>query len=481
MNPLNPAPRAKRRLNSLLGLAFDGQTVRGAVVQRTAGGVEISKPFTSSLTIDLLGGDAELASRELLNLLEAGEIRERRCSVALPLKWVLAARSQIPELPDADAASMLQIEAESAFPCDVDTLQIAASKGTPKGGEQSVMLVAVPLSHVEKLGAVLKAAGLTPVSYSLGVAAMQPPGATGELTIAAGDDRVDLQVTAAGGIVALRALDGVTETEDSAPVLQSDRVAREARITLAQLPPALSDSVKQIFVYGAPAKAARLVDELRARFEPSGATIRWVRTCGEMSNPSALPAGSIPSPETCLAARILESGRSGLELLPPRISPLQRFVAKYSNSGLKTAGLAAAAAALLVGLLFSFQQWQLSHWRSEWSKIAAKSQDLEELSALRKKFRPWHDRSFACLSILKELTKTFPEDGSVTARTLEIRELDMVTCSGTARDNASLLSTMERLRADPRVSDLTYEQIRGKTPAQFTFNLRWIPGGRSEN
>ena len=46
--------------------------------------------------------------------------------------------------------------------------------------------------------------------------------------------------------------------------------------------------------------------------------------------------------------------------------------------------------------------------------------------------------SFQSLSILRQLTLAFPEDGEVTAKTIEIHDGSTVSCSGTARDNAGV-------------------------------------------
>jgi hypothetical protein len=53
-------------------------------------------------------------------------------------------------------------------------------------------------------------------------------------------------------------------------------------------------------------------------------------------------------------------------------------------------------------------------------------------------------------------------------------------CTGTARDNQSLLKTLERLRAAGGVSDLKVVQIRGKSPMQFTFDFHWGEGSKVE-
>ena len=66
-----------------------------------------------------------------------------------------------------------------------------------------------------------------------------------------------------------------------------------------------------------------------------------------------------------------------------------------------------------------------------------------------RQYRPWYDNSVRGLTILKSLTEKFPEDGSVTAKTVEIQDLNTVTCTGIARDCQALLKTVERLRTRP--------------------------------
>jgi len=75
----------------------------------------------------------------------------------------------------------------------------------------------------------------------------------------------------------------------------------------------------------------------------------------------------------------------------------------------------------------------------------------------------------------------FPDDGVVSAKTVEIHDMNTVTCSGVARDNAALLKTLSQLRAASCVSDLKVDQIRGKSPIQFTFDFQWNEGGQHED
>jgi len=107
--------------------------------------------------------------------------------------------------------------------------------------------------------------------------------------------------------------------------------------------------------------------------------------------------------------------------------------------------------------------------------------ELEDLQQQIRRFRPWFDESFRSLSILRKVTEAFPEDGVVSAKTFEIREMNSVTCSGIARDDAAFLRLHDQLRAMKEIADLKVDQVKGKTPLQFTFNFRWEPGGINEH
>jgi hypothetical protein len=144
--------------------------------------------------------------------------------------------------------------------------------------------------------------------------------------------------------------------------------------------------------------------------------------------------------------------------------------------------LAAAAVALLAGGVFFFQQCQLWRVESQWAKLQPTVKQLEGVQDQIRLYRPWYDESVRGLTILKRLTENFPEDGSVTAKTVEIRDLNAVTCTGIARNYQALLKTVERLRGVRQFSEVNMGPTRGQPPAlQFTFNFQWSEGGKSAN
>ena len=61
----------------------------------------------------------------------------------------------------------------------------------------------------------------------------------------------------------------------------------------------------------------------------------------------------------------------------------------------------------------------------------------------------------------------------MTAKSIEIRDRTGVTCTGTARDRPSLYRVLDRLGETPEVAAVDVDQIRGRSPVQFTFKFQW--------
>jgi Tfp pilus assembly protein PilN len=492
--------KRRKKLTTILGLALDGSRLEGVVLKRTNGSLQKLQSFSATLALDPLTAAPELVGREIRNHLDAAGVRERNCVLGLPLKWLLTAQTELPAaLSDADAASLLQLELEKGFHADAETLQTAGSRCALADGRQFVLLAGVPNAHLGLLGTVLAAAKLKPVSFALGISALQPErrsptrredrndtqlagaetGAPGALALVIGENSVGLQVTAGGGVAALRSLDGAVENLAGQLTLHEDVVAREARITLGQLPAELRGAVKHIRVFGPRGLAQNLADAMELKFGPAGLSVDVVSAHAPDEFGVALPAEAPVSAAFSLAARLLTEQSPAFEFLPPKPTLLEQLVAKYSSGRLRTAGAVGALVGLLVGGIFGGQQVQLWYLRSQWSGIEAKAAELQAIQSNIHQYRPWYDGSFKNLSILRQLTRAFPEDGSVTAKNIAVRG-GAVTCSGTARDYAALLAMQARLRVAAGVSNVKLEQVRGKAPMQFVFGFTYNNNGGAE-
>jgi hypothetical protein len=474
----------RKKLTSLLGLALDGTRLTGVVLHRQNDSLQQLQTFGVTLTLDPLTAAPELVGREIRNHLDAAGVRERYCVVGVPLKWVLTAQTELPDLPAADAASLLAMETERGFPCDVATLRLTQSACQLADGKQLVTMAGIPSGQLASLEQVLVAAKLRPVSFALGLQALQRPAdekSDGVLALQVGENQVSLQITSRGGVAALRGLEGAIENESGHPVLHPGLVSREARITLGQLPAEVHQSIKRIRIFGPRELAQQLADEMELRFEPAGLKVEVVSAYAPGEFGVELPPAVSLSAAFSLAALPLTGQAPAFEFLPPKPTLLQQLAAKYSSGRLQTIGAAAAVILLLVGSLFLVQQIQLHLLRSQWKAMQTKVNDLNGIQQLIQTYRPWFDDSYQDLSILRALTLAFPENGDLTAKTIDVRDGNVVSCNGTARDNTVLLNTQDQLRQTDGVSELKVQEIRGKTPEQFTMEFHWGYGGGNEN
>ncbi len=468
--------KKKQPANSILGLAFDGSRMEAVVLRRTNGSVQVAASINVTLSLDPLTNDVELVGQEIKNHLEAAEIRERRCVVCLPLSWALTLRTMIPDLPEEDIANLLQIEAERGFPYSPDSLVISSSIARLAGNEWIAMQVAAQRDHVLRLEAVLKAARLTSVSFSLGLPALQgieSDKADSAMALTISDQSVGIQVTAGGGLVALRALDNATEAEGAENRVLTDIIARELRITLGQIPASVRDGIRTLRVFGAGELVEVACRDLQPRLQQMGLTI------ARCAKPSAdafglkFPPEANATPALALAARYLAGSQSQPELMAPKISAWRQFTDRYSSRKLAYAGTVAAVLLLLVIIAFGIQQVQLAGLRSQWAGMSAKVLEVDELQKQIRQYRPWFDESFRTMTILKRLSEAFPEDGSVTAKLIEFRDSAGVSCAGTAQDNKALMKATDKLGTMREITDLQVDQLRGRSPVQFTFKFHW--------
>jgi hypothetical protein len=451
---------------SFLVLAFEPGHLRAALVRRGKSAPPEVRAFSAPLALELLHPEPELVGREIRNQLEAAGVAERHVVVALPPAWVMTLAVALPPgLTADDRDGFLQLAAERGFPSAPEELQMVRC-GWEAEGEGRVTLLAVARAQLDKLDLVLRAAGLRPAGFTLALPAL--PGAVGtaaegQITLWLEADGAVLLVGLQGAVVAWRALEATIEAEAGERVLHSAALLRELRITWQQVPEAARPALRRLVLQGDPA----LVQAF------AGAVETWANET-RLEVVAAGP-GRVPGEELVeqLALARARGERRDLEFLPPRPSRWAQLAARYSSRRLATAGAAVAGLLVLAGLAFAWQEYRLWSLRSRWEAMAPAVKELETVQSRIREYRSWYDTSFRNLSILRKVTECFPETGAVTAKSFEIHGQTNVTVSGTARDNASLLRTQDLLRQSREVQAVKIEQIRGKTPAQFTFNFRW--------
>jgi hypothetical protein len=467
----------KQRAASVLGLALDGNRLEAVVLRRSGGSLQVKESLSVPLALSPLAGDPELVGREIRNHLDQAGIRERRCVLAIPVGWVLTMQTKLPELSEADVESFLQIEAERGFTSGHENLHIASSRVRSAAGDQYATLVAMPRNHLETLEKVLKAAQLKPQSFVLGITEMEGGGKNsdqGILSLALGNNSLELQAAVGGGIAALRSLDGAVENAGAQRGVDAELVAREIRITIGQLPPPLADGLRIVRVFARGDLARQFMTDISPRLQSMGLKLESMDRASAAEFTTLLPAQIALSPALAVAANYARGVLAGPEMLPPKVSPFQQFVAtRIASKRFGWVAVGAGCVILLVGGVFGYQEVQLETWQHKQEQVSQAGKDVRAAKDKIDEYKPWFDESKRNLTIWKKVTDAFPEDSSLVAKTLEIRNLSEVTCAGTARDTRSYLRMIDLLGKTPGVSELSTESQNGN---QFSFKFRWVGG-----
>jgi hypothetical protein len=463
----------KQNLSAVLGITFEGGRIHVALVRRIGDSFELQRAFSAALSGNPATSDPQTLGLEIRQTFQQHNIKENKCVVALPVQWMLSLATKIPELPDADIPDFLNLEAERNFAYDPESLFVSSARCRFPLGEQYANIAGIQRELIVNLQSVLQAAKLKPLSFTIGVAALQqmfiqPP--VPVLLLSLGQRELEVAITCGEGLYAMRSLENADGGEVQS--FDAEAVGRELRVTIGQIPPDIRARLVTARVFGSPDSAAKFRTDLAPRLRAMGITAEPFNLSGD---PAAAPNA------VAAAAGYLLGKKAEFEFLPPKISAWKEFAGKNSSRKLAWAASIAAVLLLLVVVAFLVQGWQLSKLQNRWSVISPRVTELEEMQQQIKKFRPWFDNSFRSMTILRKLTEAFPVDGVVTAKTLEIRNQAQITCSGVARDNQVLFKMLDQLRSTKEVADVKMDQIHGKGPLQFSFNFRWVEGGTGEH
>jgi hypothetical protein len=393
-------------------------------------------------------------------------------------------QTKVPDLPEADRAGFLQLEAERGFHSGPESLFIVNSLFQAAANEQFATLMAVPRNNLATLEKVLRAAKLKPVTFGLGISAVQPAGKDAQrvITLLVRSNAIDLQVTGGAGIVALRSLDGAIELQGSQKRISSELIAREIRITLGQLPGTLAEGGGKIRIVGQGEMMRQFVQEISPRLATMGLTVEVSEKASSANFDKPLPADLGASSAVALAAAWVRGGDTIPEFLPPKVQPWQQWMSKgLSARKLIWVGEAAGAVVGCVIIAFAIQQWQLQKYRGQWAVLAPKVAELNSMQDDIKQFRDYYDQASRDVGIWARLAAVFPRDNSVSLKSFEVRDQGMVTCTGVARDNDSFVKVFGKLSDDTNEISNVHPEVRGQKPMQFTLSFQWQGGDAHGN
>ncbi|MCP5516467.1 MAG: hypothetical protein H7A45_04315 [Verrucomicrobiales bacterium] len=472
MNP--PKWLQKTRPNSLLGLAVRRDELAVVMVRRAGGECRVEKAFTLPLTTAQIEAAPEEAGQQLAVALKDHGLTEKRCVIRLPLAWAMAARIDVPDLAPADLQSFLELRAEREFAYLPGEAALAFRRSS-SGAAARATLLAVAQRRVRAVERLVAAAGRKALSLSLGPGicpATAREFAGTALNICPTPAGLNLVVTAGEDLLAFRHLEVSHTAGEPAGPMSPDELVREIRLTCGRLPAEIREAVRTVRFHGPDG----LVGGLHAACEPLLRNAGWPAV--ERAPHRAVPTPDGPLPlagEGALeaACRFLAGDEVRFEFLLPEVSRAQVLLERFGKGRRRQTIMAVSTLAALLVVVTLVHQSRLASFEKRWKSMASQVNTLEQVQRNIRHFRPWFDNTVPTLRIVEQVTSAFPEEGSIWAKTFEIKAGSEVSCSGLARNNQVLLETLDRLRQVAGVTDLKVKQVRGENPIQFSFQFTW--------
>ena len=463
-----------RRRTTLIGLSLQPYETMICRVRRQGKLAEVSTLTRAPIPASAFKTEPKRAGQELRAHLRTAHIRPESCVVCLPLSWAFTSELDLPDLSKPDLQSFIRLEAERRFPLAPDDLVLAVAQrkrpdetASPAASCRS-LLVGIPaecLSNVEKA---LRSARLRPLSMTFAIAALAGEHARDHCAlIQVGKGFVDFAVVADDTSPILRnlawqessgaesGLDGDVATQEEVP-FDSREMARQLRITLAQIPSNQRDSVERAVLYGGGEWPETATDLLRESLAGLGMTLEEGR-----------------SAESVAATRTLLGQTSAIELYVQKKTHMPTVMARFSARSVRWALGVAGAAILLLMAAFGLQGWQLAQLENQWSEIGPRVEAAKSLQERVRKYRSWYDDSIPSLALLEKLASAFPGEGSVWVKNLRVKDRTSATCSGVASNRTAWMQVMDRLGKNKDLDELQVVQARGDTPFSFTLTFRW--------
>ncbi|MFW5863872.1 MAG: pilus assembly protein PilM [bacterium] len=472
--------------NTILALAFESGQLAACLATRKSDRTAITASVRAAMNVDPLADDPELVGREIHNILQGAQIRERRCVVSVPLHWALSASVEIPDgLSDEDRQDYIELALERGFPYSSEDLSLSMPASQNGTRPSRVLMTAIPRAHVESLCRALHAAQLKPQAVTLAIAPLvsMAGAADTEILLRVGERDIDMALRDRRGLINLRCLPDAVSLERNTRHVDIDQLSREIRISIGRLSRDPASAETSVRIFDIPEKTEELCEDLqddldalhcRCKHEDVSQLLA-IDAEEKLTGPALSASGA--------AAWWFREKLDTFQFLPPKPTRLQELQQRFSSRSIMWLGIAAVALVGLMILAFLVQDRRLAWLENKWAAIEKPATAISATQDRIRTYRPWFGEEAERLEILKALTTAMPREGIVWTRSIEIKttgetgNLSSVACTGYARSENAWLTVLENLRNTPQIQELQVQQVRGESPLQFAVKFQWNEKG----
>ena len=466
----------------MLGLAVTKRSITAVEVIAANGGGRASRAAEFVFPDERGLQEPAPLGKALKGFLRANGFSASRCVLGMEADWLMAREKTLPPGAGNSVAQILSLTIEREFASDHKQLVFDYALGAESGGERSALLVGAPRRTIDQLTTMAQAAGLTVARITASMMAL-----AGLVDGSAAEERLVLHLFGGGAELAIQSRGGLrmmrrlpvsvpAGSPDDGPSADGwlNDLTDELRRVVALLPGGepRTESSRELLIW----------DE--AGLDPAA--------CSALSEQLALPVSLCQPPQ---ALKLLDAGapqRGGqfraaaamafdalrgrppaVDLLHSRLSPRRTLAL-----GRKVVWAAAVVVALLIAGTVLALDWRSDSREAATLQARLKSMDpdLNEAKATIAKVtfaRPWYNRRPSYLDCVREMTLAFPAEGRIWTTSLAIQEDMQVVFSGKAVGESAVLDVLDRLKANPRLTDVKQLYIRqaGRTGSEVAFAM----------
>ena len=440
------------RYKKVLGLALGEKSLMVAEVQSgdQAGVSQIAvMNYPEGVTVQ----QPELLGKALADFLCEKEFSARTAIVGLPLKWLVVKPKEVPVADEATLNSLLRLQAEAEFSTELKDLVYDYASGP----DNSVLLMATPQRYIDSVRTIcnlakLNLAAVTPSALTLGQS-------TG---VAVGKKVLVLSVTANAS--ELSSQDGglPSAIRNLRPPMPQSPFVSDLRRAISALSPAAVGERELVLWDSAGIDTQGLSQQL-------GMPVRQgeLPVLGVNPPAGANGEGRRFAPAVALALALLDEKPLSVDFLhsrlpPPRESRIPPW---------------AAVASLVVLVVVALVLWAYIHMatrQAEFDRVKAVN-DANAISAKKAAdfvdkvsfAQGWHAVDPRYLACLRELTYAIPDDGTMYATNLTVKEYEKPQVNGgktvapTPVDARTLIGALQGRASDQDHIQGLIDKLRG--------------------
>jgi len=477
-------PLRRRRI---LGLAIEEHAVLAAEVSLSGSKASLTRtaelPFREALPPE----DPQQLGQALRDSLRRHGFSAKSAVIGVPARWLLSAARPFPPAGPSVLASMVRIEAERCFATDTDDLVLDYAPGSAANQGREFLLTAMPRRTVDRLRAMVLAAGLKPLAMaptSMLLAAAMKPDVPG-LLLFLRPRQAEIVIRSRGRFSAVRHLSlPLTPPDHGDPALPADwrRAVAALLARTAALTPRAEDAEPDALVIW---DAVGLDPEaLQGVGEPLGLPTQL--SAGLQNLGLAPPSHPERLAQPAVAAAALAAAGARRSDLPVDFLHSRLEVRRRPRSRRRIAWAAAAAIAVLLAAIALSAQWRADQQQvlALQQRLESMQPDIEAAQGLAERValaRRWADRRSRFLNPLKELTLAFPAEGGIWVSNLALQDDMRAVVSGKASDEQTVLDALDSIRTRPALASvrLLYLREAGVTNREVAFSLTfdYLDGG----